>query len=119
MKNSSRYFAIIAAAGSGQRFEGEIPKQYLMLYDATVIEHTLKSIRSDQRFEKIIVVIAENDQQWQTVNFVNNKVEVVLGGKERCHSVRNALNALQSIAADDDWILVHDAVRPCLSRADL
>ena len=65
----------------------------------------------------VVVVLASDDPCWTAV--APPTVVVAAGGQERSHSVRNGLAALAGRARDDDWVLVHDAARPCLSREDL
>lgn len=118
--SSSHYFAILPAAGSGNRMGGDIPKQYLPLNGRPVIEHTLSTLLSLNCLQKIIVVIDRHDQHWQKIAFADHpKVALAYGGRERYHSVQNGLQALADFAAADDWVLVHDAARPCLKLSDV
>jgi 2-C-methyl-D-erythritol 4-phosphate cytidylyltransferase len=117
--HTDRFFAIIPAAGSGQRMESAICKQYLPLHGKAIIRHTLDVILNDQRFTKTIVALAENDNDWKKLGLDHPKLTTVLGGKERYHSVFNALISLEQEANPNDWILVHDAVRPCLHPSDI
>jgi 2-C-methyl-D-erythritol 4-phosphate cytidylyltransferase len=98
----------------------DIPKQYLPLLGKTVIEHTLQRLGKHPRIKGVVVVLARKDQWWQDVQ---KTMEVPLlradGGVERCHSVINGLYALVGQARPHDWILVHDAVRPCLRQEDI
>lgn len=120
MNTNTRYFAIMPAAGNGYRMANEMPKQYLPLNGKPIIRYTLDALLNYDRFEKIIVPLAFEDQYWSTLNLHNHpKINTVAGGKERCYSVLNALKALQNIASDEDWVLVHDAVRPFLQASDL
>jgi 2-C-methyl-D-erythritol 4-phosphate cytidylyltransferase len=97
-----------------------VPKQYLPLAGRTVIEWSLAPFLAHQRTERIVVVLAEGDRHWlQTDPSRAAKVLTTTGGKERMDSVLAGLKALQAQAAPDDWVLVHDAARPCLSSADL
>lgn len=116
----SKSWVVIPAAGHGQRMQSILPKQYLRLGEISILEHTLNIFLSDSRIEKIIVAISAQDQWWSTLSISNHsKITTVVGGNNRCDSVFNALQFLQSYAEDQDWILVHDAVRPCLQREDL
>jgi 2-C-methyl-D-erythritol 4-phosphate cytidylyltransferase len=115
-----RYFVVIPAAGSGRRFSSSIPKQYAALGAATVIEHALAPFESDPDCAGIIVAIAPDDRWWPAIAARRSRlIEGVMGGEQRAHSVRNALRALASRVRDDDWIMVHDAARPCFSSTDL
>ncbi len=115
-----RYFVVIPAAGSGRRFLSSLPKQYAALGGATVIEHALTPFESDPDCAGIIVAIASDDVWWPAIAARRSRlIEGVTGGEQRAHSVRNALRALASRVRDDDWIMVHDAARPCFSSLDL
>ena len=136
-----RVWAIVPAAGSGQRFAAAIaatataaaattaaapatrppPKQYADLLGKTVLEHTLRALHSDPRIHAIVVVLSAGDPHWPAVAAALNseKLLTTLGGIARQDSVLNGLEFLRERAADDDWILVHDAARPCLGTDDL
>jgi 2-C-methyl-D-erythritol 4-phosphate cytidylyltransferase len=115
-----RYFVVIPAAGSGRRFATSVPKQYAALGAATVIEHALAPFESDPDCAGIVVAIAPDDAWWPAIAARRSRlIEGVAGGEQRAHSVRNALRALASRVRDDDWIMVHDAARPCFSISDL
>jgi 2-C-methyl-D-erythritol 4-phosphate cytidylyltransferase len=106
------------AAGSGRRLGSPVPKQYLNLAGRTVIEHALATFLADSRCQQIVVALDPDDQQFRRLPLASDpRLLLVAGGAQRCDSVRNAVAALA--AADDDWVLVHDAARPCLRRADL
>ncbi len=97
-----------------------VPKQYLPLAGRTVLEHTLDRLVSHPRIAGVLVAISENDSRWSETGFAAHpRVERVAGGRERCHSVMNALQALTGRADGRDWVLVHDAARPCVSHEDL
>lgn len=131
-KNSDkRYWAIIPAAGVGKRMGSKVPKQYLSLCGKTVLEQTLSIFINHADIHGIIVAITQGDPYWQEISanysHVNNSVNmsnhkpvlVAPGGVERCHSVLNALTELSQHASEDDWVLVHDAARPCLTQGDI
>jgi len=111
------YWAIVPAAGSGSRMGSRRPKQYLHLHDKPIIQHTLERLCLP-RIAGIVVCIAENDAYWETLT-LQKPVIRVNGGAERCHSVLNGLQALRQWAQPDDWVLVHDAARPCVRQADI
>lgn len=97
-----------------------IPKQYLPLAGRTVIEHTLGCFSDHPSVRGIVVALAADDCHWPKLDLRGYKpVETVIGGCERSRSVLNTLDYLVSVAAPDDWVLVHDAARPNLKRADL
>jgi len=113
-------FAVIPAAGVGRRMGSQIPKQYLPLAGSTVMEHTLRRFLMYPRIQAIVVAISATDSWWPQCTFANHPQMLIAdGGSERCHSVLNALHKLREFAADDAWVLVHDAVRPCLRSEDL
>ena len=120
MKIEQKLWVIIPAAGVGRRMGSDVPKQYLLLNDKTVIEHTLDVFSSHQAISEIVVAISKEDEYWPSINLKSAKpIHIAEGGKERCDSVLNGLNFLQNKAKDDDWVLVHDAARPCLRHEDL
>ncbi|WP_310493045.1 2-C-methyl-D-erythritol 4-phosphate cytidylyltransferase [Dechloromonas sp.] len=117
-----RHYAIVPAAGSGSRFGSEKPKQYLDLLGRPLIFHTLKALTACPDIERVWVVLAPDDPWWPRFDWseLGPKLETVrCGGATRAASVSNGLRAAAMVAADDDWILVHDAARPCLSAAML
>ncbi|MCU7851007.1 MAG: 2-C-methyl-D-erythritol 4-phosphate cytidylyltransferase [Candidatus Thiodiazotropha sp. (ex Monitilora ramsayi)] len=117
---SESYWAIVPAAGIGQRMGSEIPKQYLDLLGRRVIDHTLQRLLSHPLIDKAYVALSETDTYWpQTEHASDARVVRVSGGHERCHSVLNALRAIGLQADADDWVLVHDAARPCIAKPDL
>ncbi len=112
--------AIVPAAGTGRRFGGETPKQYLTLHGATVMEHTLALLLSQPQIGRVVVALHPDDTRWQALPvFDDARVERVAGGDERCHSVRNALAHVQKRHPDAVWALVHDVARPCCPRGDI
>jgi 2-C-methyl-D-erythritol 4-phosphate cytidylyltransferase/2-C-methyl-D-erythritol 2,4-cyclodiphosphate synthase len=121
MKQNNRYWVIIPAAGIGNRFGAKIPKQYLMLGEKTVLETTLSVFLANQQIEKIIIAISPNDNLWQTLAIANNeKIITCIGGVERADSVQACLDKLNELSAQaNDWVLVHDAVRPYLTQNKL
>ena len=97
------------------------PKQYLTLCGKTVLEHTLTRITGHPRIAATVLVIAAEDGHWPRLagGFAHSSLLIVHGGAERCHSVLSGLRALAAHAAPQDWVLVHDAARPCVRREDL
>jgi len=113
-----RYWAVIPAAGIGSRMQASTPKQYLELAGKAVIEHTLETLCQVDRVEQLVVCVASDDSRWEPLSVASHpKIDRVAGGAERCHSVLNGLQHLSSLARDDDWVLVHDVVRPCITVA--
>jgi 2-C-methyl-D-erythritol 4-phosphate cytidylyltransferase len=117
---SERYWALVPAAGVGRRMGGEVPKQYLELLGKRVIDHTLQRLLDHPLIAAAYVALSPDDGYWEACDYAADpRVVRVAGGEERCHSVLNLLHALQAVAGADDWVLVHDAARPCLSADDL
>ncbi len=115
-----KYFVVIPAAGSGRRFAAAVPKQYAALAGATVIEHALAPFESDADCARIVVAIAADDAHWPGIAARRPPhVHTVPGGAERAQSVRAGLTKLSAFAGADDWVMVHDAARPCFAAADL
>jgi 2-C-methyl-D-erythritol 4-phosphate cytidylyltransferase len=112
---------IVPAAGSSRRLAGAgLPKQYLQLAGRSVIEWSLTPFLERSDCERIVVVLAENDRRWRKHSLAHDpRVVSATGGAERVDSVRAGLRALAADAAEDDWVLVHDAARPCLRATDL
>jgi 2-C-methyl-D-erythritol 4-phosphate cytidylyltransferase len=120
MNKKQKIWVIIPAAGVGRRMGSDTPKQYLLLNHQAVIEHTLSVFDLHSSISEIVVAVAKEDEYWAELNIKLSKpLHKVAGGKERCDSVLNALTFLQNKAHADDWILVHDAARPCLRTEDL
>ncbi len=116
---SDRVWAVVPAAGKGARMGAEVPKQYLHLAGKSVLEHTLGLLTKQPGISGVIVAVAADDELWSGVHAALAKpVTVVTGGAERCYSVLAGITALQD-AGDDDWVMVHDAARPCLRAADI
>jgi 2-C-methyl-D-erythritol 4-phosphate cytidylyltransferase len=113
-------WAAVPAAGLGTRMAADRPKQYLSLAGRTVIEHALSALLEHPRIEGAVVALRADDRYFPSLPIAGDaRLRQVAGGEERAHSVFNALNALLETASRDDWVLVHDAARPCLSRVDL
>jgi len=115
------FWAVIPAAGVGARMAADRPKQYLLLGGLTILEHSLLCFLDHPCLKGIVVSLAVDDPYWPTLPCaLDSRIQRVAGGKERADSVLNALLHLHANGADDnDWVLVHDAARPNLSRADL
>ena len=120
-----RVWAIVPAAGRGARFAASTadsaPKQYALLRGATVLEWSLRALLAEPRVHAVVVALARDDAHWPSVlsRLASPKLQTTIGGESRQDSVLNGLEFLAQQAAADDWVLVHDAARPCLSAADL
>lgn len=116
MNESSVLWAVVPAAGFGQRMGSNVPKQYLPIGDKTVLEHTVLKLLSVETIEGVLVVLAPNDSRFATLSIAKHpKVSTIIGGAERSESVLAALNSLQKKIKLSDWVLVHDAARPCVT----
>ncbi|MEE1286408.1 MAG: 2-C-methyl-D-erythritol 4-phosphate cytidylyltransferase [Ruminobacter sp.] len=106
---------IIPAAGVGKRMQSVVPKQYLDIDGMTILDRTIDKFISLEFINKVIVALSPNDDYFRDSKFLNNpKLLVVLGGKERCDSVYNGI-----LAATSEYVLVHDAARPCVLTSDI
>jgi len=114
-----RYHALIVAAGTGSRFASETPKQYALLDGKPVLQHAIERLAAGMPLQRIYVAIARDDR-WCDRAIRAERVVTPLrcGGATRAATVRNALDAFVDVA-NDDWVVVHDAARPCVDRASL
>ena len=121
MPSEQKIWAVLPAAGAGKRMATGIPKQYLKIGARTVIEHSLDALLSCRQINAVVVVTSPGDTYWPGIQagYSGRPIENVPGGKERCHSVLNGLEHLAQTADKDDWVLVHDAARPCLRTSDV
>ena len=121
MSHDSKFLAVIPAAGSGVRMGEKVPKQYLQLAGQTVLEHSLDALLACKRINRVVVVVSAGDKYWPGIRerYTDRRVTSVNGGAERCHSVLNGLEYLASVAGENDWVLVHDAARPCVRHQDI
>ena len=116
----ARFWAVVPAAGVGRRMNVDIPKQYLEIQGRTLLEHTLTRLLEFPLLEKLVLVLAENDDWYEDIEMLHDKhIVLAKGGEERCHSVLNGLDILSEEASENDWVLVHDVARPCIRKADL
>lgn len=116
----TRRWAVVPAAGRGSRFGSTVPKQYATLLGQPVIAWTLRALLAESSLAGIVVALAADDRTWPTLDVARDpRILACAGGERREHSVANALAALHGRAADTDWVLVHDAARPCLRHDDL
>jgi 2-C-methyl-D-erythritol 4-phosphate cytidylyltransferase/2-C-methyl-D-erythritol 2,4-cyclodiphosphate synthase len=130
-----RVWAIVPAAGRGERFDAATEagaaavsrnpraasKQYSLLLGSTVLEWSLRRLLAEPRIKGVVVVLASGDAHWPAVaaRWRDVRLQTAVGGASRRDSVLNGLAALENQAAPDDWVLVHDAARPCLSAQEL
>jgi 2-C-methyl-D-erythritol 4-phosphate cytidylyltransferase len=114
-------YALIPAAGAGTRLRGEIPKQYLPLAGRPMLWHAIKSM-SAAPIRNVFVVLAPDDRQFAQFDwsaFSGRLEPLYCGGETRRDTVFNGMVAATAAVDADDWVLVHDAARPCLPAQDL
>ena len=114
-------FALIPAAGSGTRLAGEAPKQYARLAGKPMLWHSVRAVCVPP-VESVFVVLAPGDKAFDGCDwsaFKGRLEPLYCGGESRRDSVFNGLVAAMADMSHDDWVLVHDAARPCLSSQDL
>jgi 2-C-methyl-D-erythritol 4-phosphate cytidylyltransferase len=120
MAGTDRLWCIVPAAGSGRRVGAGIPKQYLPLAGKPMIECTLERLAACREIGALMVVLADGDAYWHGIASVRGKpVRTATGADERSGSVLSGLRALPSDVGVDDFVLVHDAARPCIAADDV
>ncbi|HJT97811.1 MAG TPA: 2-C-methyl-D-erythritol 4-phosphate cytidylyltransferase [Rhodanobacteraceae bacterium] len=120
MAATDRLWCIVPAAGSGRRFGSDIPKQYLPLAGKPMLECTLERLAACREVAGLMVVIADGDAYWPGISSVRGKpVRTATGAAERSGSVLSGLRALPPDVGADEFVLVHDAARPCISADDV
>lgn len=118
MSDRSKYWVVIPAAGVGSRMGVDKPKQYISINNKTIIEHTIDCFIHREEIEKIVIAISKEDKFWPTLAISKHvKIVTAAGGEERYQSVLNSLQALTGKADNNDWVMVHDAARPCLNQS--
>ncbi len=115
-----KYWCVVPAAGAGRRFGAAKPKQYHDLAGRPLIVRTLERLASHPRVAGLMVVLASDDPWWPGIERIENvPVATTIGGAERADSVLAGLRALPTSVGASDWVMVHDAARPCLRHEDL
>ena len=108
-------WAVVPAAGSGRRLGGEIPKQYREIAGAPLMEHTLRALLASPDIRGIVVALDPSDRRADAIDSLADvRVQTAPGGVERADSVMAGLELLATEGSEEDWVLVHDAARPCL-----
>lgn len=108
--------AVVPAAGFGRRMQTECPKQYLSIGDKTILEHAVAALLANQNVGRVIIAVSPGDERFDRLPLAQHPaITVVEGGAERANSVLAGLKAAQGA----QWVLVHDAARPCLHQDDL
>ena len=118
----AKHIALVPAAGSGARFGADVPKQYLPLAGKPMLFHTLRALCRNAAVDAVWVVLSPGDEWWPNYDWssLGEKLQVVFqGGATRAETVSRGLEAMRMTVASDDWVLVHDAARPCLSQTVL
>jgi len=116
----SSVWAVVPAAGSGRRMAAEVPKQYLKLNGVPILEHTLRALLACPDIRGVVVVLDPSDRRADAIPSLSDpRVTTASGGAERADSVLAGLEAITAEAGLKDWVLVHDAARPCLSVTTL
>jgi 2-C-methyl-D-erythritol 4-phosphate cytidylyltransferase len=114
--SSPQVIAVLPAAGIGSRMQADCPKQYLTIGHQTLLEHAIHALLRHPRITQVIVAINPEDQQFKTLPIASDpRVLVTEGGQQRADSVMAGLQ----LAGNAQWVLVHDAARPCLHPDDL
>jgi 2-C-methyl-D-erythritol 4-phosphate cytidylyltransferase len=119
---TSRLFGLVPAAGAGARFRADTPKQYAEIAGRPLLHHALRALASHPAIEVVFVVLAVDDQRFSRLDwsaFGDRVAPLFCGGPTRRDSVMNGLIAMADTVNPDDWVLVHDAARPCLDDATL
>ena len=114
----SRYIAVIPAAGTGSRMGGALPKQYASVRDRPLLYYAIARLCAHPSIHRVCVILASDDRRFETYDWTPFAVRLeplYVGGDSRAATVLNALERISNQTNVDDWILVHDAARPCLS----
>jgi 2-C-methyl-D-erythritol 4-phosphate cytidylyltransferase len=120
--NVPRYFALVPAAGSGSRLGNDLPKQYSLLAGRPLVYYALRRLALHASIEQVFVVLAPGDDRFRSFDwtaFEDKLSPLYCGGETRAASVFNGLVAANDTIGPNDWVLVHDAARPCLSASAL
>jgi 2-C-methyl-D-erythritol 4-phosphate cytidylyltransferase len=108
--------AVLPAAGVGSRMQADCPKQYLTIGQHSILEHAIHALLRHPRIQRVIVAIGPEDRQFEQLPIARDpRISVAVGGRQRADSVMAGLK----LAGDAQWVLVHDAARPCLHADDL
>ncbi len=113
-----KHLALIVAAGAGTRMAQALPKQYVALNGRPMLWYSIRVLCEHAAVDTAFVVLHPEDkwfaqQDWQA--FGDRLVPLFCGGTTRAQSVLLGLRQLRASAHDDDWVMVHDAARPCLT----
>ncbi len=118
--NTPKLWLVIPAAGSGQRMQSSRPKQYLSLRGSHILDLAISCIVDNTSLAGCVVAISLDDPWWrETRASKDGRINSCIGGQQRAESVLAGLESLRGRAGPNDWVLVHDAARPCLHPDDL
>ena len=114
-------WCIVPAAGRGRRFGGDVAKQHVVIGERSLLGWTLHALAANERISGLVVVVAADDDSWRSATADVDGVQIrsAIGGDERSDSVLAGLDALPDNVGADDFVLVHDAARPCVSASDI
>jgi 2-C-methyl-D-erythritol 4-phosphate cytidylyltransferase len=113
MTHGVRRWAVVLAAGRGERFGTRRPKQYEPLLERVVLDWALTPFVAEKAIDGIVVALAPGDRRWRRSHYCGSRrIETCVGAGRRDLSLANALQALEGRASEQDWVLVHDAARP-------
>jgi len=116
LPENQQFIVVVPAAGIGKRMLASCPKQYLTIDNQTILSHTINRLLSHKNIAKVVLAISDVDAYFAQTTLVDNpNIIRVSGGKERVDSVLNGLQVIN----DKEWVLVHDAARPCVTHDDI
>jgi len=120
VSRSNTVWGIVPAAGVGSRMQTGLAKQYLQIAGKSIIEYTIDRLLGCRQLEKIVICVSPSDERFTELSIAqNSRLRIAHGGDTRALSVLNGLHSIADEAVNDDWVLVHDAARPCLSSERL
>ncbi len=113
-------YAVVPAAGIGERMGAGFPKQYLSLAGKTLAEHTLNRLLSFAPIDRVLVAVSAQDPWWPTLGVSSHpRIATVTGGAARAESVRNGVSQALALGGESAWVLVHDMARPLVRLSDI
>ncbi len=113
-------YAVVPAAGIGERMGAGFPKQYLSLAGKTLAEHALNRLLSFAPIERVVVAVSQEDPWWPTLGVAgHSRIVTVTGGQTRAESVRSGVEEALALGGEDAWVLVHDMARPLIRLSDI
>jgi len=113
-------YAIIVAAGSGQRFASDTPKQFLEIAGKLAVQHSIDAFDKVDEVEGIVLVMPKKQRFWKDIELKSNKpLMYTTGGSSRAQSVLHGLEILEPLIDNTEWVLVHDAARLCIRPSDI